>query len=182
MNRFWVDPERLAQSGGGYSEAEKRLEILRQDVADIPSRYADSFGDDEEGLEFQRNFYQGHENFTDGVRLLGHQVGYVGDGVHQNGKAYGQANEDAEELSHQFRNGTETAAQPPGDTTGPAVGGFEAASTTREWNRPGWPDGAADRVPFDPPPALQPGGGVTPSVEPEVGPGSGVTPPVEPDR
>src|SRR5213080_4409740 len=99
MNQFWVDPNGLNKSGAGYTEVQQLLQNLQQQVGSFGNRYAASFGDDKEGLQFQQNFTDGYEQFLAGMKQMGESMGYIGNGLHFNGKDYQQSGEDAQLLS-----------------------------------------------------------------------------------
>lgn len=99
MNQFWVDPEELGKSGDAYEAVRERLASLQQTVASISDRYASSFGDDEEGQKFQRNFDDGQEQFLVGINQQAERLRHVSDGLKQNGRDYQRSNDDAGVLS-----------------------------------------------------------------------------------
>ncbi|ALG12008.1 hypothetical protein [Kibdelosporangium phytohabitans] len=115
MNQFWVDPESLGRTGEGYDYVKERLESLKRITGDLGYRYYASFGDDDEGKEFYQNFQDGHQIFLNGVNGQAKRVGYVGEGLNENGRIYGAARDEAELLTNKFR--TASLNGPSGDTT-----------------------------------------------------------------
>ncbi|MEV0698029.1 hypothetical protein AB0I53_08930 [Saccharopolyspora sp. NPDC050389] len=118
MNQFWVDPENLSKSGQGYGEVQARLLALRQRAAQLGARYQASFGDDDEGREFFQNFKDGQEKFLNGVGHQAKSLGYISDGLYENGKMYGGSRDEADQLSHKFKtageNGSGDSQKPTG--------------------------------------------------------------------
>ncbi|ONI83109.1 hypothetical protein ALI144C_16515 [Actinosynnema sp. ALI-1.44] len=114
MNQFWVDPESLSRTGEGYNYVKDRLTSLKRTSGDLGYRYQASFGDDDVGREFFTNFQDGQKIFVDGVDSQAKRIGYVGDGLNENGRIYGAARDDAEIAAHRFRTAAENG---PADST-----------------------------------------------------------------
>jgi len=99
---FWVDPEQLGNSGRGYWEAGDGFGHLAREVIALPGDNMNAFGDDKEGKEFFETFYEGQKMISDGLVVISGSMTYIGDGVQDNGKSFGEAREYAEDASKQF--------------------------------------------------------------------------------
>ncbi|MET0135888.1 MAG: hypothetical protein ABW215_20095 [Kibdelosporangium sp.] len=113
---FWVNPDRLAQSGAGYSVVGEQINAFAVWTSELPWDYREGFGDDEEGTEFWTTFRDGHQQIVDGLAGIGLSVSYVGDGVTGSGRSFGDARDYADDSTYQFN------AQIAEDRPAPAPG------------------------------------------------------------
>ncbi len=101
--RLWVDPEGVVLVGDGYAEHAALYQNYLNELDALRSRYANSWGDDEMGVQFSQAFLGGIDNIEGVIGGVKGRLVFAGEGLRENGRRYGVVDDEAQEVSHSMR-------------------------------------------------------------------------------
>lgn len=101
--RLWVDPEGVVLVGDGYAEHAALYQNYLNDLDAMRSRYANSWGNDEMGVQFSQAFLGGMDNIEGVIGGVKGRLVFAGEGLRENGRRYGVVDDEAQEVSHSMR-------------------------------------------------------------------------------
>lgn len=107
---MWVDPERLDSLGGTYGEHAARWQLHLRNLEQLRARHAGSWGHDDMGQEFAKEFLKGMDSLELTVDAVRQNLEYVADGLTSGAQMYNDAEDSAEEAARALESGVEECA------------------------------------------------------------------------
>jgi hypothetical protein len=102
MTKFWVNPEGVSSLGRDYSEQAALFRSYLRQLAELRSRYGNSWGNDDLGKKFSVKFLEGLDTLDRIIGSVADTLEYAGEGLNQTGKSFRAANDEAGDASYRL--------------------------------------------------------------------------------
>lgn len=117
---LWVNPDGVRGVGGAYGEHQGEYQSYLDGLITLRVNNANSWGDDDLGLEFARSFLAGLDNLESMIGGVIGQLMYTSNGLRTSGKLYHVVDEEAAEVGEKMARNFESVL-PPGTGVLPPV-------------------------------------------------------------
>ncbi|MET7747695.1 hypothetical protein [Micromonospora sp. NPDC005367] len=125
--RLWVNPEGVSSVGDSYSEHVALYQSYLAQVSELRDRYSSSWGDDEMGQQFSKQFLGELGSLEDILEGVKAKLEYTAGGLREAGLLYRQADDDAADSSHKMARTFETNLRSAGVVRAAATAGGAGA-------------------------------------------------------